>query len=335
MNKIIQIVILVIGLFVGMSGKADDGPTAEDLLSKIEKSSVYQEVIKSGFKGKNDHLDLAVLEVMATKTITEEFSEKMSEEQIDLAGWILSYGKKAKKLPEAFVKALRGSPNFHFMARKFSGYSPTTTGGSHFAANGYCFSGGYELIVYPKDFDAKLEMGDFAKIVAFEEIEKGIASVNYVPRRFLTKSEPKAMSEFYSNQEKKFPSAVNISANEMVPKVVEAVIKEHKAKQIILDIPYSQITNVSEDKNGISISAWNAKNPGHPFVVSVPFKKALEHSKMGGWRDGDKPGCDEDTLHIVATYEGTKNMPNKLGQLLVVPVFRARSVYDEYNFYGE
>lgn len=327
--------LLVSVVFLAAPAYADEGPTAEELLGKIESSSIYKEVLKKGFVAKNDRLELAILEIMATKAITEEFSEKMSEDQMDLAGWILSYGSKAKKLPDGLVKAIRGSTHFYFMGRKFSGYAPASAGSNVFGANAYCFNGGYELIAYPKDFDAKLEMGEFAKIVALEEIEKGIASVNYVPRRFLTKKEPKAMSDFYKNQEKKYPTAVNVSANEMVPKVIEGVIKKHKAKQVILDIPYSQITSITDEKNGISISAWNAENPGHPFVVRIPFKNALEHSKLGGWRDGDKPGCDQDQLHIVATYEGTKNLPNKVGQVLVVPIFKANSVYDEYDFYGE
>lgn len=314
---------------------ADEGPTADELLKKIETSSAYKEIIKSGFKGKNERMELAILEIMATKSITEEFSEKMSEEQMDLAGWIFSYGKKAKKLPEALVKAFRSSSHFHYMARKFTGYAPTAPDSNNYAANSNCFYGGYELIVYPKDFDIKLDMGDFARIAAFEQIENGNVSTNFVPRRFITKESPKPSADFYKNQEKKYPTAFNISENEMVPAVVEAQIKKYKAKQVILDVPYSQITEVTEEKNGISISAFNSKNPGHPFVISIPFKKALEHSKMGGWRDGDKPGCDEDELHIVATYEGTKNLPNKLGQLMVVPIFKAKSVYDEYGFYGE
>jgi hypothetical protein len=328
--------LLVSAVFLSASAYADDeAPTADELLGKIEASTAYKEVIKSGFTAKNERLEIAILEIMATKAITEEFSEKMSEDQLDLAGWILSYGSKAKKLPDGLVKAIRASTHFQIMARKFSGYAPTVAGGSHYAASGYCFNGGYELIAYPKDFDAKLEMGEFARIVALEEIEKGTASVNYVPRRFLTKKEPKAISDFYTNQEKKYPTAVNVSANEMIPKVIESVMKEHKAKQVILDIPYSQIMSVTDEKNGISISAWNAKNPGHSFVVSIPFKKALEHSKQGGWRDGDKPGCEEDQIHVVATYDGTKNLPNKLGQMMVVPMFKAKSVYDEYDFYGD
>ena len=96
----------------------------------------------------------------------------------------------------------------------------------------------------------------------------------------------------------------------------------------------SQIQNISAmDKGkGLVFNVWNLEKMEHPALIYIPFKQILRSAKKG-WNPAMKPGCDEDLIHVVTKYNGTKNIPNKLGQLVQVVILEAVAVFDGWEFY--
>lgn len=330
-------------LLLGMSCLADDEPSIDDLKSKIESNAIYKDVISKGFTGKNEYLDLAMAEVLATKTSTKFFVGKVSEEQLDLVGLVLAYGAKSKSLPAELLAAFKKSRHLGFIKRRVtawrereSGDDESNDGKRWFDADDACFQpNSGQFLVYPESFDVSLNNQKYAQVVHPDSLEKGHATYFFIPRPLIVGTKPQSVDDYQVYVGKTFKPA-ELGGAAVSPAEIQSAMSELKTKYIQVAIAYSQVIQATAlpGGKGMALNIWDRENPGHPMLVEIPFKEMLEHSKLQPkWHGPEKPGCTEDMILVTAEYKGTKRMPNKLGMIVEFPILSSVAVYDQWAFY--
>lgn len=334
MNKILLAIIFIISTMAFAEDEAP-APTSEQLLDKIESNSVYKEVVDKGFTEKNKNLDLAILEVMATKKITELTSKGLSEVQLDLLGPILAYGNKAKKLPEKLITAFRKSPNLRFTIKNTTILEEGN--GEYFTSS--CFEPDMDpVIVFPEDYDIKFENGKtYAKISSVDKQVKGTAEFQYMLRALVVKDR-REVNDSSSKFDKSVATlkSVQIGDSTMKPEDIQKKLTASKSKTIWLTVHPWNIQKHEEiaGGKGALLNISSSFQPAPPMIVRIPFKEFVQHAKMAGWEGKMRPGCDTgDAIEILAEFKGKKTITNEKGVLVEVAIVEAVAINDGYGFY--
>lgn len=331
MNKILFVIIFIIS---ATTLADEEAPTTEQLLNKFESNSVYKEVLDKGFTGKNKNLDVAIIEVMATKEITEKTSKGLSEEQLDLLGPILAYGYRAKQLPDKLVKAFEKSPNLRFTVKATTVFEERV--GEYVSYS--CYEPGMSpVIAFPESHDKSVAEGKmYAKIINVEKLAKGVASFLYMPRSLIRESRRDMNEGIKFEKSLDSLKPIKIGDETMKPDDIQKKLLESKSKYLWLTVNPWNIQNQNEINGGrgVLLTVWNSKISAPPIVLRMPFKEFVQHAKTSGWEGQMRPGCEDgDSVEVIAEFKGKTTLTNKLGVLIEAAIVEAVAVNDGFSFY--
>lgn len=320
-------------IFLATSAFADENPTPEQHLKAIEASTVYRDIVAKGFTGTNASVDLALLEVMVTKELTEKTASGLTEDQLDLIGPILAYSRKAKKLPEGLVKAFRSSPRLLYARKRATMWEERAGSYSSYG----CYTGGMDpLLACPDDRDNKFTDGkSYARVFLLDNLEKGEASQLYFPRSLLQKTKPQFTDGVKLDKSLEALNPLKLDTKTMKADAIQAQLSKSKTEHVWLTIRPWNIRQHDEmkDGKGAVLNVWSSEDPGPPMIVKIPFKEFVDHAKLAGWEGIMRPGCDGDSIEVIATLKGKTTVTNKMGLLVEVPILEAVVVSDGYGFY--
>ena len=318
-------------VLLSIRGWCDENPTPEEHLKTIESNGAYKEVVAKGFTGKNQHLDVAILEVLATKELGP-LGEKLSEEQLDLIGPVLAYSRKAGKLPEKLLAAMKKSSNLRYTIKQATAWE--LRAGEYVSYS--CFTPGMDAVsVFPSDYDSTFSDGKvYSKVAILEKIDKGETKLLYLPKALLQDKRTKGVgSAFDSALAKHKP--VNMVSNTAKANEIQSKMAAKKTKTVWMTIyPWNirQHDKMAGNK-GVVLNVWNSEEPGPPMIVRIPFKDFIKHAETFGWEGKYNPGCGGDEIQIIAEYKGKTTVTNKMGMLIEVAIVEAVAVNDGYSFY--
>lgn len=310
-------------------------PTAAELLDKVESNSAYKEVMDKGFGEKNKGLDLAILEVMATKELTEQTASGLSDAQLDLTGFIMAYGKNTRSLPEKLVAAFRKSPNLRYTTKSATLWEEKV--GEYISYS--CFEPAMDpVVVFPEGKDRKFADGkSYAQIVNLDNLPKGRADFQFMPRGLVRKDRRDMASDG-----RKFEKALDtlkagkISDSTMKLEDLKQKLIDSKSKTIWITVHPWNILKSEEiaGGKGVVLNIENKQQPSPPMIVKIPFKEFVQHAKLAGWEGKNRPGCEEgDGIEIITEIKGKKTITNEKGVLIEAAILEAVAVDDGYGVY--
>lgn len=309
-------------------------PTTDQLLDKIESNSVYKEVLDKGFTGKNKNLDIAIIEVLATKEITEKTSKGLSEDQLNLLGPILAYGYKAKHLPEKLFKAFEKSPNLRYTIKATTVFEERA--GEYFSYN--CYEPGMDpVLALPESHDEHISEGKmYAKIINVEKLAKGSADFLYMQRSLIRESRRDMNDGIKFDKSLDSLKPIKIGDATMKPGDIQKKLSESKSKYLWLTVNPWNIHHQKEmaGGKGVTLTIWNSNVVAPPIILHMPFKEFVQHAKTSGWEGQMRPGCtDGDSIEVIAEFKGKTTITNEKGMLIEVAIVEAVAVNDSYSFY--